>query len=187
MYWDGSDYDDMLRLVVDIYVDYGIKEFPIDEKELCRKMGILLIPYSEYPDKELLKKRSREGFFIPISKNHPPMILYNDDISEVKSYGRMRTTIFHEIKHIANGDVTENEKDEDLAEYFAKNMMCPIPLAVIRNITQPSVIISEFETSYDMACNIVRNVISRRRAMGTKILEFEKPLLEQLGIGGDAY
>lgn len=115
------------------------------------------------------------------------MILYNDDISEVKSYGRMRTTIFHEIKHIANGDVTENEKDEDLAEYFAKNMMCPIPLAVIRNITQPSVIISEFETSYDMACNIVRNVISRRRAMGTKILEFEKPLLEQLGIGGDAY
>ena len=50
MYWSGTDYDRMAQLVIDIYVDYNIRSFPVDEKEICRKLGLKLIPYSEYPE-----------------------------------------------------------------------------------------------------------------------------------------
>ena len=52
MYWSGNDYDKMAMLVVDIYVDYNIRSFPVDEKDICRKLGLKLIPYSEYPEEQ---------------------------------------------------------------------------------------------------------------------------------------
>ena len=48
MYWNGNDYDKMAQLVIDIYIDYNITAFPVDEKEICRKMGLKLLPYSAY-------------------------------------------------------------------------------------------------------------------------------------------
>lgn len=41
MYRNGSDYDRTAQLVIDIYIDYNITSFPVDEKELCRKLGNL--------------------------------------------------------------------------------------------------------------------------------------------------
>lgn len=49
MYWKSEDYEEMAKLVIEIYLDYGITTFPIDEKEICKKMGILLLPYTEFP------------------------------------------------------------------------------------------------------------------------------------------
>ena len=74
MYWNGNDYDKMAKLVIDIYVDYNIRSFPVDEKEICRKLGLKLIPYSEYPEEQqvLLRKRSLDAFFAPATKTTPP-------------------------------------------------------------------------------------------------------------------
>ena len=49
----------MAELVGEIYIDYDIHSFPINENEVCRKMGIRLLPYSEFPqaERELLKKK----------------------------------------------------------------------------------------------------------------------------------
>ena len=33
MYWNGNDYDKMAQLVIDIYVDYNIRSFPVDKKK----------------------------------------------------------------------------------------------------------------------------------------------------------
>ena len=65
MYRNGAEYDRLDKLVIDIFVDYGFDSFPLDEKEVCRRMGVALVPYSEYSDEDLavLKKRSRYGFF----------------------------------------------------------------------------------------------------------------------------
>ena len=59
MYRDGSIYDELDKLAISIYIDYGIRDFPIDVQELCKKLGVLLIPYSEFEemDKELLCKK----------------------------------------------------------------------------------------------------------------------------------
>lgn len=36
MYWDSSDYEAMSKMVIDIYLDYEIRTFPVDEKDVCR-------------------------------------------------------------------------------------------------------------------------------------------------------
>lgn len=47
MYRDDKTYDEIKQVIIDIYQDYDIRNFPIDEKEICRKMGVALVPYSE--------------------------------------------------------------------------------------------------------------------------------------------
>jgi len=46
MYRSGEIYDEIAKNVIQIYLDYGLKTFPVDEKEVCRKMGVALIGYS---------------------------------------------------------------------------------------------------------------------------------------------
>ena len=74
MYWKSDDYRQMAELAIEIYLDYGIRSFPIDEKELCNKMGILLLPYTEFPEE--ISGISNDAFFIPTTKSNSPMILF---------------------------------------------------------------------------------------------------------------
>lgn len=64
MYRRDAIYDEIKNVIIDIYIDYGIKTFPINEKEVCKKMGVALIPYSEYEGDEfkLLQKKIQVGF-----------------------------------------------------------------------------------------------------------------------------
>jgi len=66
MYRDGIIYDEIDKVIIDIYMDYDIKTFPIDEIEVCKKMGVVLKPYSGFPwnGRVLLRKKSQQGFFI---------------------------------------------------------------------------------------------------------------------------
>jgi len=45
MYWRNYDYQKMSKLAIDIYKDYNITCFPVNLKEVCNKLGIVLIPY----------------------------------------------------------------------------------------------------------------------------------------------
>ena len=38
MYRDGSVYDEIDKVINEIYLDYDIKKFPIDEVEICKKL-----------------------------------------------------------------------------------------------------------------------------------------------------
>ena len=80
MYRRGKTYDEIAEVVIDIYIDYGIKSFPVDPKEVCRKLGVALVAYSEYDDEQrmLLEKKSKDGFFVRGACNLPPTIFYND-------------------------------------------------------------------------------------------------------------
>ena len=77
MYWNGNDYDKMAKLVIDIYVDYNIRSFPVDEKEIFRKLGLKLIPYSVYYANahrtlflHLQRNQRRQPSFTMIKSNH---------------------------------------------------------------------------------------------------------------------
>ena len=58
MYRNGSEYDEMDRLIYSIYMDYHITKFPIDPKDVCRELGVALVPYSAFSsnDPEKLMK-----------------------------------------------------------------------------------------------------------------------------------
>jgi len=54
MYRKGCEYDEMAKIVIDIYLDYDIKTFPIDVRQVCQSMQIALIPYSFYANMEYI-------------------------------------------------------------------------------------------------------------------------------------
>ena len=72
MYRSGSAYNELDKLAIDVYLDYNIKSFPIDARDVCNRLGIMLVPYSELGDeRELFFKRSNYGFLRPPYANRP--------------------------------------------------------------------------------------------------------------------
>lgn len=179
MYWNGNDYDKMAQLVIDIYIDYNITAFPVDEKEICRKMGLKLLPYSAYTEKEqeLLRKRSEDGFFSPATQIAPNAIYYDDSIT---SHGKIRYTIFHEVKHFANGDEDDKQYNDNMADYFARYFMAPIPYLIKMGIDDELTLISDHGISAEAAMYAIRNARRRKARYGDKIFDYEKPLIELL-------
>ena len=181
MYWSGTDYDRMAQLVIDIYVDYNIRSFPVDEKEICRKLGLKLIPYSEYSEEQeaLLRKRSMDAFFAPATRTTPPTVFYND---KVESRGRLRYNIFHEVKHFVTGDKDDGEYNDNMADYFARYFMCPIPYLIEYGIDNELTLISDHLISQEAARNTIKNVRNRKAVYGDKIFDSEKPLVDLFAI-----
>lgn len=171
-----SEYKRIDKLAIDVYVDYGLNEFPIDEKSLCKKMGIRLIPYSAYEgeNRKILYKRSTEGFFDYGVTSLKPTIFYNDGNDAV--YGNTRQTVIHEIKHFLDED--EDDEEDDLAEHFGRYMACPTAYLVWKNITDVNEIISTFGVSATIAGYVSSSVKNRINKYGNKIFDYEKPLIK---------
>ena len=184
MYRSGNVYQELDALAIDIYVDYGINSFPLDKKELCRKMGILLIPYSSYEGKDLqlFKKKSKYGFCTFGSNGCTPTIFYNDSVADLGSPATIKQTIRHEIKHFACGDTDDDDEFDDLAEHFGRYLACPTAYLVAKRITDVNAIISTFDVSATMARNIISGLTNRINQYGYRIFDYEKPLLELFNI-----
>ncbi len=187
MYRIGKKYDEVAKLVGDIYIDYDLKGFPVDVTVACQKLGVALVPYSEYSnvEKALLLKKSESGFYVPPTVESAPMIFYNNDISVVGSCGNMRRNIMHEVFHYINGDTREDPDNDDLADYFGKYFLAPISYLIAAQIENPNEIIGKFEVDSTMAYYITKNINNRKMKYGNKIFDYEKPLLQH--ILGDLY
>lgn len=179
MYRNGKTYDEIVEVIIDIYIDYDIRSFPIDPKDVCRKLGVALVAYSEYDNEQrkLLEKKSQDGFFVRGSSDRPPTIFYND---RQESEGRVRFTIFHELKHYVCEDDNDNDNEDDLADYFAKYFMCPIPYLLFKKIDTLPEIMSFCGTSHAVACNVYSNIVNRRRRYDYKLFDNEVRLIEHL-------
>lgn len=178
MYRKGVEYDEMAKRVIEIYLDYNIRKFPID---VCQKMQIALIPYSSYAvkNRSLLKKESISSFYVKPTISNPATILYNDDINDVGSYGNIRRNIMHEVKHYVCEDSQDNP-DDDLADYFGKYFLAPIPYLLVKRIDNCNDIMSTFAVDEDMASFILKNLRNRKHKHGAKIFDYEIPLLKHL-------
>jgi len=177
MYRSGQEYDEIIETIIDVYIDYDIREFPIDEKSVCRKLGIALVPYSEFglEGQTILQRKSEKGFFVKGSKTSPPTIYYNN---VNKSLGEIRFTVFHELKHYVFED--EDDSEDDLADYFSRYFMCPIPYLLLKKIDTKEVVMSFCETSMAAATNVVSNIQNRRNKYGYDIFDYEIRLLNHL-------
>ncbi len=177
MYYGDEDYENMKKLAISIYLDYGIKEFPIDEKKICNTLGINLIPYSAFKDSDipLFEKKSQDAFYIPMTSTTAPVIYYND---KVTNKYRIRYSIFHEVKHFVNNDTEETYYNEDMANFFSRYFMCPIPCLIHKKIKDINTIMSTFEISFEAANNALNNVLRRTKKFGNKIFDYEQPLID---------
>ena len=180
MYWDSSDYEKMAKIVIDVYLDYGIKSFPINEKDIIRKLGVKLLPYSDFP--EIVKKVSDDAFYVPPTTDNPPIIFYND---LEHNEGKRRYNVFHELKHFVCGDTVETIYDENMADFFARYFMCPIPVLIFRNVHDIATIMSDYNVGSTVAGNVLSNLKNRRKWYGNKIFEHEQPLVNLVERGDE--
>ena len=76
---------------------------------------------------------------------------------------------------------------DNMADYFARYMMCPIPILIRREINDIATIMSNYNVSHDAAKNVLTNLKNRRKRYKNKILDFEMPLINLIEKeGGDS-
>ena len=179
MYRNPAEYEDIVNAIIEIYLDYDIRDFPLDEKDICRRLGVALVPYSECPEeaRTLLEKKSRHGFFVKETKENPPTIYYND---KFEPYGAVRLTIFHEIKHYVFDEDTNEENLDDIADFFGRFFLCPIPYLVMKGIDTENDIVAYCGVSMTAARNVKSAIRNRKQKYGYRIFEHEIPLLKHL-------
>lgn len=141
-------YEEIKKIIVELFIKYDIKCIPISGFELASKMGIKVIPYTSFPEdkqKQLLKM-SKDGFFVERTDNEF-YIYYND----TQIYGRVNNTILHEIGHIVLDHTEESELAEAEVNFFAKYALTPPVLVHKLEIINPDRIAELFDVSMEAA------------------------------------
>ena len=142
-------YEEIKKIIVDLFVKYDVTCVPVNGFELATKMGIKIIPYSAIPaaKRYLLFKKSEDGFCVEKALGEW-YIYYNDEMD----YGRINNTIMHEIGHI----VLDHSEDSELAEkevrFFAKYALVPPVLVHKLKLNNPYTISDIFDVSFEAAC-----------------------------------
>ena len=141
-------YEEIKRIVVDLFVRSEVTCVPVNGFELATKMGIKVIPYSGFSAhvKRLLLKKSEDGFSAETTAGSW-VIYYNDDAD----YGRINHTIMHEIGHIVLDHSEDSELAEKEAGFFAKYALAPPVLIHRLRIDDPAEIARVFEISFEAA------------------------------------
>lgn len=142
-------YEEIKKIVVDMFVKYDVCCVPVNSFELAIKIGIKVIPYSAISGSKrwLLLKKSEDGFSVEKSIGEW-YIYYNDK----KDYGRINNTIMHEIGHV----ILDHSEDSELAEkevkFFAKYALVPPVLVHKLKLDNPMDIADIFGVSFEAAC-----------------------------------
>lgn len=104
--------------------------YPLKLTEIIKNIGITLVPYSRLSDYEVLKLKEltngklKDGLSFLGEKNGVDSfyIYYND---KIKSVGRIRFTLAHELGHIVLKHTQESELAETEAHCFAGYLLAP--------------------------------------------------------------
>ncbi|MCR5293523.1 MAG: ImmA/IrrE family metallo-endopeptidase, partial [Eubacterium sp.] len=149
----------------------------INEEEVYKKIGESLVPYYCFSDNGigLLYKKSEHGFFVKESNEQPPTIYYNDSIV---SSGAKRFTIFHELKHYVYND--KNDDDDDLADYFARHLMCPTAYIMNQFVDTPTDIELFCGLSVEASIYAFQEIKNRRKKYKMALFDYEVPLINHL-------
>ncbi len=180
-------YEEIKRIVVKMFVEYGITCVPISGFEIAHKMGIRIIPYSAIAAGErwLLLKKSEDGFSIERT-NGQWYIYYND----TKDYGRVNNTIMHEIGHIVLDHTEDSELAEKEVKFFAKFALAPPVLIHKLKLNNPKSISEIFEISKEAARYAYKYYLKWRSRYHGSYTDYEYRLLclfNQLSLGDGIY
>lgn len=173
-------YEEISRLVVNMYNRITIKQFPIDCFDLCDQLNIVHIPYSQLtPEDAILfyDELSKDGFsaLIQLSRDKDEWrIHYNDDMPK----NRIRFTVMHEIGHV----VLDHSQHSDLAEaeanYFARYALAPPPLVHKLEIEDYTMLAERFNLSYQCAYYAMQAYMNWRQYGAPVFLDYELQLLD---------
>ena len=88
------EYDDVAKVIIQIYLDYDIKDFPIDLHDVCHRLGVTLVPYSKCPA-EAKKLREIKSFCLrrpqKVSLSGELIILLRPFITTIMMFPKLRS------------------------------------------------------------------------------------------------
>jgi len=139
--------------------------YPLKLKEIIQDMGISLVPYSWLSNDEMLKLKElskgklKDGISFLGEKNGIDsfFIYYND---KIKTVGRIRFTLAHELGHIVLKHTQESELAEAEADCFAGYLLAPPELI---HLIQPEDYF-DVRDSFFLSKNCASNAFNRYKA-----------------------
>lgn len=177
------DYPRLDEDAINLRIDYGFFEYSIDVFKLARCIGITLIPYSSLSEEKhsAIKATSdlNDGFTVMRHKNREWDFLtyYNDNLPLV----RQRFTIAHEIKHVLYCEENPTEKDEALADHFARALLAPSCLVMFlmenHNVLE---LCDFFNISVQATRNAVKATKSRVKGKGKQLNQYEAEYIDYM-------
>lgn len=159
----GSDYAKVDKVALRLRMDYNHFDKCLDVFALAKQLNMVLIKYSSLSvdarNQIMEYEETKDGFTIILHKNYEYSFrtFYNDALPSA----RIRFTIAHEIKHVVFVETHPTEKDEDLADHFARVLLAPTCLVMHYVDSDIAKVIGDFDISYDAAKNAVRSAESR--------------------------
>lgn len=163
-----EDYELMSEAAIDLRIDYGFLDKKLDVFELAKKIGISLVPYSSLKRTKkgwtafckLYKEEFKDGFTIIEKQTNGEwnFLTFFDDSIQIT---RQRFTIAHEIKHVIFREENPSQKDEELADFFARHLLVPPFLLdeYVRKNAFPDDVSFDFGVSYEVANYALNNAI----------------------------
>lgn len=164
MKYSSEDYELMNETAINLRMDYGFLKEKMDVFELAKKLNITLIPYSYLNSKQIKKVKEfdellKDGFTI-IRQVNGKNEFYTFFDDSVNTY-RQRFTIAHEIKHVVFCEKEPTQKEEDLANYFARCLLAPSFLVMKYIGSSPFSIAYLFDISFEAAQYALEGALSR--------------------------
>lgn len=174
-------YEEIKKLVVEMFVKYDISCVPINGFEIASKMGIKIRPYSAYSERihQLMQKKSTDGFSVLLDTGEW-IIFYNDGVN----YLRVNNTIMHEIGHIVLDHTEDSELAEKEVKFFAKYALAPPVLIQKLGLDNAEDISNIFEISHEAACYALSYYKKWLRFGGQYYKDYELYLLDQFSVVG---
>ena len=181
MKYSSNDYRELDKDALQIRIDYDVHTKYVDVFTLAKKMNMLLVPYSSLTDDQLLFinifDELKDGFTVFRKENGEEKIYtFYRDIDVSKS--RQRFTIAHEIKHVIYHENEPSEKDEDLANHFARQLLAPTCLVMKYLNDSPFEIVSTFDISFECALCAYNHAENRVLSNCSNLDQFEVNFIE---------
>lgn len=180
MYHNGKDYQIVDEMALRLRIDYSHFEKRLDVFKLAKQLNMILIKYSSLNEEQLKVIKSNEelkdGFTIFKKENgeYKFYTFYNDSIGDA----RTRLTIAHEIKHVVFLEENPTEKEEDLANHFARYILAPSCLIMpYIGYFSPMKLVYDFDISYEAAYNAYSSTENRITCNKNKLSLFEEEFI----------
>ena len=181
MYYESKDYDKTDEMALRLRMDYNHYEKRLDIFSLAKQLNIVLIKYSSLScdqQNTIKKLELSDGFTITTTRESKNRIctFYNDQ----NGNARIRLTIAHEIKHVVFLEKEVSEKEEDLANHFARYILAPTCLIMpyVKD-SSPFEITRDFDISYEAASYAFKAAENRITCNKGILSDFEKEFVNR--------
>lgn len=174
-----NDYDKIDNLALAVRMDYGFVGKRLDVFELAGMLGIRIIKYSQLnkSQRNVIENQCFIKDAMTVFDNHTHLTSCYLFYNEKQNSARIRFSIAHEIKHILCLERNPTDREEALADHFARVLLAPSCLLIYEGYKNAIDIASDFDISFESACHALDSARRRKSSPKFCFSESEKEFI----------